>query len=109
MASRARNEAALNFCELTEAELFHHILEWQVFAKRHQVQLVVDRQYAAIVIDDVDRVVGARHLDAGLEIVGRAHRARDQYAGSGQDPVGVVALAGRPVGPVEPDGTPELR
>src|SRR6476659_2583208 len=67
-ADRAWNEAALNLGELLEAELLHPVLERQVFAERNQMQLVVDRQHAAVVVDDVNRIVGAGDLDAGRQI-----------------------------------------
>src|SRR5664279_5807323 len=50
----ARDETALLLGQLLEAQSFHIILEWQIFPEWHQVQFIVDRHHAAVVIDDID-------------------------------------------------------
>src|ERR1700694_510077 len=52
VAARARNKSALNLGELHEAEPFHPVLERKIFAKWNQMQLVVNRQHAAVVVED---------------------------------------------------------
>ena len=58
--------------------LLEKILERQIFAERHQMNLVVHRQDRAVVVDHVDRIVGALDLLAGRRF-GRADRAGDQH------------------------------
>src|SRR5258708_3774815 len=53
-AQTACNESALNPGELLETKRFQRVLKWQVFAERHEMQLVVDRQYTAIMVDHIN-------------------------------------------------------
>src|SRR5262249_57209816 len=55
----AGEEAAAELGELHQAEPLEQLLEWQVFAEWDQMGLVVDRKDRAMVVDHVNRIVGA--------------------------------------------------
>src|SRR5262245_13689983 len=55
----AGNESSGHLGELHEAKPLHEVLEGQVFAKWNEMHLVVDRQHRAVLVDDVDRIIGA--------------------------------------------------
>src|SRR5262249_4615405 len=77
--SLARNEAADHLGQLAQAQMLEPILERQVFAKRYQMHLVVDRQDGAVVVDHIDGIIGASRLTARRRRLGRTHRAGDQH------------------------------
>ena len=77
-ATVAGDESAAHLGELDETEPLEQILKRQVFAKRHEMDLIVDRKDRAAVADHVNRIVGARDDGAGRG-VRRANRAGNQH------------------------------
>ena len=83
-ASITGDESSPHIGDLPQTELLEKVLKGQVFTKRDQMDLVVDRQDRAVVINDVNRIVGAR--DGRIrDALGRAHRSGDQHGAGRQE------------------------
>src|SRR4029079_2153740 len=52
-------EAAAHARELHDAETFHEILEREILTERHEMNLVVNREHAATVVDREQTVIDA--------------------------------------------------
>src|SRR5215472_16903084 len=74
----AGDESAADLRELLQTEPLKQLLKRQVFAEWHQMDLVVDGKDRAVVVDHVNRIVGARDRGMGGGFR-RADRAGDQY------------------------------
>src|SRR3954451_13399846 len=58
---RTWNISTAHLGQLHQPEALEKILKRQVLAERHEMHLVVDGNNRAIVVDDVNRIVGADH------------------------------------------------
>src|SRR5205085_11444082 len=72
------DEAAAYLGQLSKAEAFEKALEWEIFAERTQVNLIIDRQNRAVEVDDIDRIVGAGN-SISRHGFRRADRSRNQH------------------------------
>src|SRR5262245_14681762 len=70
---------AANPSQLHQAQSFQEILEGQVFAKRYQVYLVIERGHRAPLVEHIDRVVSTPDVAIRPRRSG-AHRSGDQHS-----------------------------